>query len=97
MNGVVLTARGYHPIGEAMDDAKLISYVQQAAMDALSNMEPAEVSWRMETVPNIRVIGEEQIRALGLIAEKTAKQAKKLGVSLFSATSVLLIALLIIL
>jgi putative membrane protein len=95
VNGVVLTARGYHPIGEAMDNAKLISYIQQAAKKALSNLEPAEVSWCMETVPNIKVIGEKQIEVLGLIAEKTAKQAKKLAVSLFSATGVLLIALLI--
>ncbi len=95
VNGVVLTARGYHPIGEAMDNAKLISYIQQAAKKALSNLEPAEVSWCMETVPNIQVIGEKQIEVLGLIAEKTAKQAKKLAVSLFSATGVLLIALLI--
>jgi len=97
VNGIVLTARGYHPIGEAMDNAKLISYVQQAAMDALSNLEPAEVSWRTETVPSIKVIGEKQIGALSLIAERTAKQAKKLAVSLFSATGVLLIALLIVL
>jgi len=97
VNGIVLTARGYHPIGEAMDNAKLISYVQQAAMDALSNLEPAEVSWRTETVPSIKVIGEKQIEALCLLAEKTAKQAKKLAVSLFSATGVLLIALLIVL
>jgi putative membrane protein len=95
VNGVVLTARGYHPVGEAMDNAKLISYVQQAAMKALSNLEPAEVSWCTETVPNIKVIGEEQIGMLSLIAEKTAKQAKRLGVSLFSATGVLLVALLI--
>jgi len=97
VNGVVLTARGYHPIGEAMDNAKLISYVQQAARDALSNLEPAEVSWRTETVPSIKVIGEKQIEALCLLAEKTAKQAKKLAVSLFSATGVLLIALVIVL
>jgi putative membrane protein len=97
VNGVVLTARGYHPIGEAMDNAKLISYIQQAAKNALSNLEPAEVSWDMATVPNIKVIGEKQIEVLGLIAEKTAKQAKKLAVSLFSATSVLLFALLIVL
>jgi len=97
VNGVVLTARGYHPIGEAMDNAKLISYVQQVARDALTNLEPAEVSWRTETVPSIKVIGEKQIGALCLLAEKTAKQAKKLGVPLFSATGVLLIALLIVL
>ena len=97
VNGVVLTARGYHPIGEIMDNAKLISYVQQAAMKALSNLEPAEASWHTETVPKIKVIGEEQIGMLSLIAEKTAKQAKKLGASLFSATGVLLVALLTIL
>jgi putative membrane protein len=97
VNGVVLTARGYHPIGEAMDNAKLISYIQQTAMDALSNLETAEVSWRTKTVPGIKVIGEKQIEALCLLAEKAAKQAKKLGVSLFSATGVLLIALLIVL
>ena len=95
VNGIVLTARGYHPIGEAMDNAKLISYIQQAAKNALSNLESAEVSWRMETVPNIKVIGEKQIEVLGLIAEKTAKQAKKLAGSLFSAIGVLLITLLI--
>ena len=95
VNGVVLTARGYHPIGEAMDNAKLISYIQQAAKNALSNLEPAEVSWDMGTVPNIKVIGEKQIEVLGLIAEKTAKQAKKLAGSLFSAIGVLLITLLI--
>jgi predicted neutral ceramidase superfamily lipid hydrolase len=97
VNGVVLTPRGYHPIGEVMDNAKLISYIQQAGKNALTNLEPVEVSWRMETVPDIKVIGEKQIKALGLIAEKTAKKAKKLAVSLFSAIGVLLIALLILL
>ncbi|MFB0501479.1 MAG: DUF2070 family protein [Candidatus Bathyarchaeia archaeon] len=97
VNGVVLTERGYHPVGEAMDNAKLISYVQQAAMRALGDLESAKVSWRTETISGVKVIGEKQIGALCLLAEKTAREAKRLGVSLFSATGVLLVALLVLL
>jgi putative membrane protein len=89
--GVVRTARGYHPVGEVMDQSKLISYVRRAAVKALDNLEPAEASWRTETIPNINVIGEKQIERLCLVADRTAKQAKRLAVSLFSAASVLLI------
>lgn len=97
VNGVVLTERGYHPVGEAMDNAKLISYVRQAAMNALGDLESAEVSWRTETISGVKVIGEKQIGALCLLAEKTAREAKRLAVSLFSATGVLLIVLLVLL
>jgi len=88
--GVVLTARGYHPIGEAMDQAKLINYIRQAATNALDSLEPAEASWRMETVPNVKVIGKGQIETLCLLADKTAGQAKKLAFSLFSVAGVIL-------
>jgi len=91
--GVVLTERGYHPIGEAMDQAKLINYIRQATMNALGGMEPAEASWRTEIIPNIKVIGGKQIEALCLLADKTARQAKKLAITLFSIAGLLLITL----
>jgi len=91
--GVVLTGRGYHPVGEIIDQSKLINYIKQAATNALDNVEPAEASWRTEIIPNVNVIGEKQIETLCLVADKTAKQAKRLAVSLFSAASVLLILL----
>jgi putative membrane protein len=95
--GVALTARGYHPIGEAIDQSKLISYIRQAAVDALNNLEPAEASWRTEIISNVNFIGEKQIDALCLVADRTAKQAKRLAVSLFSTATVLLILLLMFL
>jgi len=95
--GVVLTERGYHPIGEAMDQEKLINYVRQAAMNALDNLEPAEALWRTEIIPNVKVIGGKQIEALCLLADETARQAKKLALSLFSVAGVLLILLLMFL
>ncbi len=91
--GVVLTARGYHPIGEAIDQSKLINYIRQTAVKALGNLEPAEASWHTEIIPNVNVIGEKRIEELSLVADRTAKQAKRLAVSLFSVASVLLILL----
>jgi putative membrane protein len=92
--GVVLTERGYHPIGEAMDQEKLINYVRQATMNALDNMEPAEASWCTKIIPNVKVIGGKQIETLCLLADETARQAKKLALSLFSMAGVLLILLM---
>ncbi|KPV62091.1 MAG: hypothetical protein AOA66_1460 [Candidatus Bathyarchaeota archaeon BA2] len=91
--GVVRTARGYHPIGEVINQSKLINYIRQAAVKALDSMEPVEASWRTEIIHNVNVIGEKQIEELCLVADKTAKQAKRLAVSLFSVASVLLILL----
>jgi len=97
VSGVILTPRGYHPIGEVMDQAKLINYVREAAIRALDDLEPAQASWRIVTIPDVKVIGEKQIEDLGLLAEKTAKQAKKLAIALFPATSALLTILLMLL
>ena len=95
--GIVRTARGYHPIGEVVDQSKLINYVRQAAENALINLEPAKASWRTGIIPRVNVIGEKRIEDLSLVADRTAKRAKQLAVSLFSAASALLISLFIFL
>ncbi len=95
--GLTLIPRGYHPIGEVMDQEKLINYIRYAATKALNDLEPAEVSWRIITIPDVKVIGEKQIESLGFIAEKTAKRAKKLAISLFPVTGILLTFLLTLL
>jgi len=97
VNGIVPTARGYHPIGEVLDQAKLIDYIKQATISAIKDLEPAEVSWRTETVSDVKVIGEKQIENLCLLAEKTAKEAKRLAISLFPITGIILTVLLILL
>ncbi len=94
VNGVVLTERGYHPLGEEMDQIKLIDHVKQAVKTALNNLEPAEASWRAITIPKIKIIGEEQVGAMCVIAEEAAQLSKKLAFSIFSMAGVVLIALL---
>jgi putative membrane protein len=90
VTGLILTTRGYHPIGEVMDHTKLIDYIKEATMKALENLEPANVSWRTISVPGVKVIGKKQIEMLSLIADATFKRAKKLAVILFSTSGVFL-------
>jgi len=97
VNAVVLNARGYHPVGEAMDQKALINYVKQATTDALAHLESAEVAWHTETVSGVKVIGERQIEAMCMLLDKAVKRAKKLTVSLFPILGVILVTLLLFL
>jgi len=97
VNGVVRIARGYHPIGEAIDERKLASYVKQAVATALTNTEPAEVLWASKVVPRVKVIGKKQIEQLCILAERTLSRAKGLAVLMFSLAGVLLATILLLL
>jgi putative membrane protein len=97
VNAIGKTARGYHPLGEAIPHEKLINYTKQAVKEGLNNIKPASVSWSRGTVPNIKVIGERQIEELSELADRALHQAKKTAVPLFAAAGLLLTALLIVL
>ncbi len=95
--GMVRSRRGYNLVGEAVDQSKLIGYVREAATRALDGMEPVEVSWRTETIPNIRVIGEQQLSEITIVADKTTQRARRLAVSLLPMAALLLVLLLLFL
>jgi len=97
VNAVVLNARGYHPIGEAIDQEALINYIKQAATNALANLEPAEASWRTENVSKVRVIGERQVEAMCMLTDKAIQRGKRLAISIFPLAGVVLVALLLLL
>jgi len=96
VNAVVLNARGYHPVGEAMDQESLIKYVKQATTGALANLEQAEVAWCTETVSGVKVIGEKQIEAMCMLLDKAMKRATKLAIFIFPVLGVILGALLLL-
>ncbi|MBX5326984.1 MAG: DUF2070 family protein [Candidatus Bathyarchaeia archaeon] len=97
VSAVVLNRRGYHPVGEVMDNEKLIAYIKKAVSDALGNLEPVKTSWRTFSVPNVKVIGGKQIEALCALTNEASKQAKKSAIFLFPVASAVLIALLLLL
>jgi len=97
VNAVVLDARGYHPVGEAIDHEMLIKYVKEATAKALNSLEPAEVGWRTETVPNVKVIGESQIQALCMLVDKASKRARNAAITILPIAAGILAALLMLL
>lgn len=97
VNAVVLDARGYHPLGEAIDHETLIKYIKEATTKALANLEPAEVGWRTETVPNVKVIGEKQIQALCMLVDKASKRARNAAITILPIAAGVLAALLMLL
>ncbi len=97
VNAVVLDARGYHPVGEAIDYETLINYVKEATAKSLANLEPAEVGWGNETVPNVKVIGESQIQALCMLVDKASKRARNAAITILPIAAGILAALLMLL
>lgn len=90
VNAVVLNKQGYHPVGDAIDHGKLVGYVKKAAVEALSSLEHVKVACRVVTVQNVKVIGEERLKTLCLLVEKTLQRAKRVVVPIFSAAGFLL-------
>jgi len=97
VNAVVLNARGYHPVGEAMNHDILIGYIKQATKSAIENLEPVEVAWATDKVPKVKVIGEQQIAAMSTLLDKSMKRARNLAISVFPLASAVLAALLLLL
>ena len=95
--GMIRSARGYNLVGEAIEHTKLISYIKEATTHALESMEPVEASWRTEVIPDVKVIGEQQITELTVLADKTTERAKRLAVSLLPTAAVALMLLLLFL
>ena len=97
VNAVVLNARGYHPVGEAMNHDLLIDYVKRAARSALGNLEPAEAAWATDTVSNVKVIGKQQIAAMSTLLDKAMRKARNMAILVFPLAAVVLAALLLLL
>jgi len=95
--GMIRSARGYNLLGEVIDHSKLVGYIKQAVTIALGNLETAEVSWRTEVISDVKVIGEQQITELTVLADETTECVKRVAVILFPAVAVFLTGLLLFL
>ena len=95
--GLTRSARGYNLVGEAMDHTQLVSYIKDAVSQALTNLEPVTASWRTETIRDVKVIGDQQINELTVLADKTTECVKRVAVILFPGASIVLTSLLLFL
>jgi len=97
VSSVVLTERGYHPIGAVMDHQTLIDYIRKATINASNNLEIAESSCSTLSISGVKTIGEKQLGDLILIIDETVKLSKRLALSIFSAAGVILTLILVLL
>ncbi len=97
VSALILDNRGYHPIGDAIDHERLISYIKKATISAISDLKPAKTATRKITIPNVKVIGANKLETLCLLVEKTIQKARKITVPIFTANGLVLMILSIIL
>jgi predicted neutral ceramidase superfamily lipid hydrolase len=71
VNGVSLTERGYHPVGEVGSREDLVSSIHECTVEAVSRLEESRQSFRRIRVPGLLVIGEEKLRELSLLIDSS--------------------------
>jgi putative membrane protein len=94
VTSVVLTKRGYHPIGEAIDQEGLIKHIREATVTALRNLEPVKSSWKSVSITKMKIIGEKQLSKLFMVIDEAIKLSKRFAISLFPIAGIILILLL---
>ena len=94
MSAVVLGRRGYHPVGEAMNNETLVRHIVEVAKAAASNLESCKAGCLRLVVPEVRVIGETRLASLSLLVDSALRRAKQIVAPIFVSEGVLLISLL---
>lgn len=89
-------SRGYHPVGEVMDNALLIHYIGEATKKAEANLEVCRAGCRTFTVPKVRVIGEERLKSVTTLVDKAIEKAKQVVFPIFGVEALLLLLMLLL-
>ena len=90
VSAVVLGRRGYHPVGEAINQDVLIDYLKKAAAKASERFETCKAGCLSIVVSKVRVIGKERIRSLSTLVDLTLQKAKQIVVPIFAFEGLLL-------
>ncbi|UCF44798.1 MAG: DUF2070 family protein [Candidatus Bathyarchaeota archaeon] len=97
VSAVVLGSRGYHPVGEVMNHATLISYIQEVTKTAASTLEHCKAGCMHMIVPKVRVIGKARLESLSTLVDKALQRAKQTVVPIFGLEGLTLMLLLALL
>ncbi|MEM3165841.1 MAG: DUF2070 family protein [Candidatus Methanomethylicia archaeon] len=95
VTALTLSERGYHPIGEVMDQGKLTEYIVDAAKKALENLEYVKVGFESKVIQKVKVIGREPMEKLCIIVDDAVKIAKRTSYPIFGTTILLLTLILL--
>ncbi len=96
VSALVTGRRGYHPIGEVINQDVLLRYIDEAAKKAKDNFEEAKVGCKSFSVPKVRVIGKEHLNSISTLVDKSIAKAKQIAVPIFGLESLILLLLLLL-
>ena len=97
VSAVVTGRRGYHPVGEVMDQEILIRYICDAAKKAEGNLEASNVGCLQLVVPKVRVIGEARLKSMTTLIDRAIQKLKQTLIPVFGLEGLILILLLVFL
>lgn len=97
VSALVLGRRGYHPVGEAMNQEVLINHILNAAKLAERKLETCNVGCLHLVVPRVRVIGKARIESLSNLIDKTLQKAKRIVAPIFISEGLILAFILAVL
>jgi len=93
VSALIKSEQGYHPVGEAMDNEKLIGYIKDTTVSALAKLQPVEVTSRSITVSHVKVMGAKKLEALCLLIDQASQKAKRFLVPILGASGLVLMLL----
>lgn len=94
VSALVRGQRGYHPVGEAMNQDLLISYIKDCVQTAENKMENCKAGSLNLIIPKIRVMGAKSLEPLTGLVDRSIKKAKQIALPIFGIEGLLLILLL---
>ncbi len=69
--------RGYHPVGEAMDQELLTRIICDVAKKAAENLEASTAGCVQLVVPKVRAIGEERLKSMTTLVDRAIQKIKQ--------------------
>ncbi len=96
VNAVILNDRGYHAVGEAVDNEKFTRYVKETTLKALDNLAQVKTGFQSISVSGVKVIGEKQLERLCLLIDDGLTEVKRRGIPLFVISGFVLTFLLLL-
>jgi putative membrane protein len=96
VSALVTGRRGYHPIGEVMDPELLIRFISEVAKKAESNLELCKAGCIQFMIPQVKVIGEEQLNSITTLVDKAIVKTKRIVAPIFGVEGLLLLLLLLL-
>jgi putative membrane protein len=94
VSAIVTGRRGYHPVGEAMDQELLTRIIIDVAKKAEENLEAATAGCAQLVVPQVRVIGEARLKSMTTLVDRAIQRIKQTVIPVFALEGVILLLIL---